>query len=227
VPQAISDELVLGSVGEAALVRGRTRWAPPPGGDGPARFELAFRGGTGAVPVELPQGAVAAVVVADGAAVLDPAETLWHVAPDGQRTRLATSVTSAPVASSDGTRLSWAVRSPTDEGAFDVHLREGAADRVVARGLGSATPLAFDPRTGALVLVGAVPGGVAGLFVALPGAAGARCLTNCDLHTGEPWGERFRAPPGEARAIAFTGDGLRYQDDTDRPVTVTYGQVAP
>jgi hypothetical protein len=102
-----------------------------------------------------------------------------------------------------------------DAGA-EVHVLDAdGADRVLTTGLASAGLLAPQPD-GTIFFVGARNGGVAGLWSISAGKT--RCLTNCDLRTGQPWGDRFVPPPGDTAAISVAGqrvewdayDGRRY-----------------
>lgn len=127
----------------------------------------------------------------DGAALIDPARRLYQVWPDGQRRMLAPEVLAL---GTDGSRLAFA--EARDLGvALRVH--DGERATTLAEGLSSAAMLRVEPER--VLFVGARPGGVAGVWVA--DADGARCVTNCDLRTGQPWGDRFVPPPSDPAAL--------------------------
>ncbi|HBQ12218.1 MAG TPA: hypothetical protein DEF51_14050 [Myxococcales bacterium] len=109
---------------------------------------------------------------------------------------LAAGVTALAV-SDDLSRLAFAVRS---DGSLRVH--DGEVARTLAEGFVSIGALRFDPTGARVAFVGARNGGVAGVWVA--GPDGAACQTNCDLRTGERWGDRFTPPPADLRGVFAT-----------------------
>ncbi|MBX3274997.1 MAG: hypothetical protein KF729_32330 [Sandaracinaceae bacterium] len=157
----------------------------PAVGDAPPRLRLAFRGADGALtPVAL-EAAAFVPRWREGGALVDPERRLYEVAPGGAPRMLAAGVTAL---ASDGARLAYVVQRDLE---VELRVDDGEGPRTWARGLSSAAMLRVD---GARVrFVGAVPGGVAGVWWA--DADGARCVTNCALRTGEPWGDAFVPPP--------------------------------
>lgn len=121
----------------------------------------------------------------DGAALIDPERRLYQVWPDGNRRMLTRD---AYALATDGGLLAYAV-VPDLHGELRVH--DGEHERTLARELASIGLLRVDGDR--VLFVGAAPGGIAGVWVA--DDAGARCITNCDLSTGEPWQDRFEPPP--------------------------------
>jgi hypothetical protein len=183
----------------------------PGGTDTRPRFALALRAADGTrVPLE--SRALAHVTFSGGLALVDSQRRLVVVATDGARRVLAEEAGAPPARGARGELLYVAQK---DTGA-EVHALEAAgADRVIASGLFSAGLLAPQPD-GTILFVGARNGGVAGLW-SISGDT-TSCLTNCDLKTGEPWGDSFVPPPGDVAAIKVLGtrvewdafDGKRY-----------------
>ena len=74
---------------------------------------------------------------------------------------------------------------------------------MIARELSSAGLLA-PHADGSVLMVGAQNGGVAGIWRVDPGASHARCITNCELRTGQAlhdWKGRFVPPPGTVEEL--------------------------
>ena len=87
---------------------------------------------------------------------------------------------------------------------------------------GSATRLS--PRSdGKVVFIGSELGGVSGIWIA--DSHGIRCLTNCDLRVGRPWGDAYRTLPGETDTVRFVESRVEWQTAEGRsefaPVTPT------
>jgi len=177
-----------GALGELALTRGPALWAPPEqGADGAPQFEVRWSPG-GAV---FPSPAIASLPWGDAAAVVDASRRLHRFQRDGRLEPIAEQV-STPLASRDGQWLGYA--AGPDYGPKDVHVVDrNGRDRVVAAGVLAPTLLAFAPDGHELELLAAGPGGVMGRHVIDLEAAtpSARCLTNCQLRTGEDWGDAF------------------------------------
>jgi hypothetical protein len=175
----------------------------PGGSDTPPRFSLALRGADGSrLPLE--SRALAHVTFGEGIALIDAEHRLITISSDGARRVLAEEAGAPPARGSRGELLYVAQR---DLGA-EVHaLEPGGADRVLATGLASAGLLA-PQADGTILFVGARNGGVAGLWCISGGAN--RCLTNCDLKTGEPWGDRFVPVPGAAAALEVVGERVEW-----------------
>ena len=62
---------------------------------------------------------------------------------------------------------------------------------------------------GTVVFVGSEVGGVSGVWIA--DGTGVRCLTNCDLRTGQPWGDRYVAPPGNTATVRVSGTQVEWR----------------
>lgn len=143
----------------------------------------------------------------DGAALVDSESRLYEVLPDGSRRMLAASVAGELAVSDDEQTLAYAaVRGFIGE----LRVHDGAQERVVASNLSSAGVLRFGP--GELAFVGARPGGIAGVWIASLDGSSARCLTNCDLRTGEPWMDRFLEPPSRTSAFEWRAGSLVWID---------------
>ncbi|MCA9608180.1 MAG: hypothetical protein KC619_21370 [Myxococcales bacterium] len=156
-------------------------------GDARPHLRVAFRAADGSTtPVDLEASALVPRW-RDGAALIDPEGRLYQVWPDGRRRMLAPRATAL---GTDGERLVFAVERDL---GVELRVHDGTEAQTLAEGLSSAAMLRVDHDR--VRFVGARPGGVAGVWVA--DASGARCRTNCDLRTGEPWGDRFVPPPSD------------------------------
>lgn len=176
----------------------------PGGTDTPPRFALALRA-TDGTRMPLEARALAHVTFNSGVAVVDSERRLLIVSSDGARRVLAEQAGAPPARGSRGELVYVAQK---DTGA-EVHVLEaGSSDRVVASGIASAGLLAPQPD-GSILFVGARNGGVAGLWIISAGTS--RCLTNCELETGEPWGDRFVPPPGDTAAIKVEGTRVQWE----------------
>lgn len=176
----------------------------PAGADARPRRRVAFVGPAGArTPID--REAIAFVPRwREGAALVDPRRRLYEVLPTGARRMLARGAVGPLAVSQDAERLAFV----TERGALaELHLHDGARDRRLLEGFASIGVLRFEGAS--IVFVGARPGGIAGLWVTSPDGA-ARCLTNCELRTGEPFLDRFVPPPVRAEAISVEGDDLRW-----------------
>jgi hypothetical protein len=208
-----------------ALVVTRALPGPPPGGDGPERFEVAWRAQALAPQAILPRPAIATADWRGGAAVIDDARTLWSLHPSRAPQRLGEDVTEIAV-SDDGRALGYAVFASLEA---QVRVRVGERERVLASDLAAAGTLRFTPDGRALVFVGARSGGVSGLWVAPTGdpAAEPSCLSNCELRTGRPWNGAFVPPPLRAEDLAFHGDALRYSPSSGGAFSARWRETPP
>jgi hypothetical protein len=175
---------------------------PAGGNDAPPRYSLVLHASGTRLPVE--SRVLAHVAFGGGIALIDSERRLIAVSGDGMRRVLAEAAGAPPARGSRG-ELLYVAQQDLDA---EVHVLEpGGADRVIASGLAGAGMLA--PRAdGTLFFVGAKNGGVAGVWWI--GDGSSRCLTNCDLETGKPWGDRFVPPPGEAAAIEVVGERVEW-----------------
>ncbi len=156
-------------------------------GDQLPRVRVGFRDGEGDVAV-LDRQAVAYVARwRDGAALIDQERRLYQVWPGGRRRMLAADVSAL---ATDGERLAFVVRRDLHA---ELRIHDGSQARPLASDLASIGVLRVEPER--VLFVGARAGGVAGVWVA--DASGARCVTNCDLRTGQPWLDRFEPPPSD------------------------------
>ncbi len=111
-----------------------------------------------------------------------------------------------------GQKLAYAKRPGDDAGVW-LHVSGEARPRRLTVGLAVADrPLFVDAEH--LVVVGAAPGGVAGVWVV--GHAGVdpqpRPITNAELRAGQPFGSRFVPPPAYHESMRLDGDDLVYHD---------------
>lgn len=166
----------------------------PAGGDGAPRLSLVFQMPDGSRR-RIAEKALAFAPFRDGVALVAADQQLVLLSPDGSRSVLARRSGAPPKRGLRG-ELWYVARY--DQGS-EVHVLEASGrDRVIAGGLSSAGLLA-PQADGGLLMVAADRRGVAGLWYA--DASGARCLTNCALVAGEPWGERFVPLPVDASAF--------------------------
>ena len=200
--------------GDARLVRDRVVWTAPAGGDGAPAYTLAWEQPDGSrVPADI--GPVVHAVVWRGAiAYVDPRRRLWR---EGDSAPLAQGVVDAPAVSPDGAWLAYVVPVESQDGTHaEVHLRGADADRVLDRSLYTFGALRFSVDGEALFGVGSDNGGVAGLHVIDIRTGARRCLSNCALRVGQPWGDAFLPPPGSTSELRFEGDEVVF--DTPRGV---------
>lgn len=163
----------------------------PPGSDAVPMFALSFEYADGTrVPIAEPASAYAPF--RDGVALIDGQRRLLLISPDGSTRPLAASTATSPVPGPSGELYYVALYGAVAE----LHrLTVTGHDRVIARetsSVGLIAPQADD----SVLFVGARSGGVAGVWRVAPAASHASCVTNCELRTGQPWGEAFIPPPG-------------------------------
>lgn len=192
----------------------RTLSGAPLGGDGPTQLALGLVRGEQVTPLELPSPAVHAARWGDAAVILGADGSLWRMGVDGGPVLVAREVVTEPAISDDGAVLAYVARDGSL--AYALRVIDAAGTRTIARDVPSAGALRFSPDARALVFVGRSRGGVAGLHaISLDAPTDApsapRCLTNCDLVTGQPWGMRFVPPPAGAAAMRFIGDDVAYE----------------
>lgn len=169
----------------------------PPQSDAVPEWALAFAYSDG-TRVPIAERAIGYAPFRDGVALIDTGRRLLLISPDGSRRTLSSTTATTPVLGPSG-ELYYTARYGT---LTELHRLSAAGQgEVIARELSSIALLAPQPD-GSVLLVGATNGGVAGLWRVAPGAHTARCATNCELKTGEPWGERFVPPPGTAEELA-------------------------
>jgi len=206
----------------AQLVVIRVLAQAPEGGDGATQLALGLARGSEVTSLALPSPATHAVAWGDDAAVLSADGTLRHVTASGAAVLVARDVVTEPAVSDEGRLLAYVAH----DGELDYAIRIVDAQRThdVARGVPSAGVLRFSPDARVLLFVGRSAGGVAGLHaITLMSGDGTtpasgtdtiapRCLTNCDLVTGQPWGARFVPLPSAAAALRFVGDEVHYDD---------------
>jgi hypothetical protein len=197
----------------AELVALRTLFEAPEGAGDPTQLALGVVRGGQVTPLELPSPALGAVAWGDVAAVLSVDGTLRRVGADALPVLVARDVVTEPAVSDDGRVLAYVAH----DGSLGYALRvlEAGRTRTIARDVPHAGALRFSPDVRTLVFIGASRGGVMGLHslaVDAPpdGSVLPRCLTNCELVTGQPWGARFVPLPAGARALRFEGDDVLY-----------------
>ena len=169
----------------------------PPGGDGPSlyRIDPAFLGDH-----DDPGPVIRALVWGARLLYVDAQYRLFLL---GDRTPVSERVYAAPVLAPDGSTLAYVA---LEHGGADtraaVHLRDDAEDRVLDRTLFNFGELRFAPDGKSLIGFGTVNGGVTGLHV-IESSGKHRCLTNCDLRTGEAWGDAFVELPHSIDDVVF------------------------
>lgn len=146
-----------------------------------------------------------AVDFREGMAAVSTHRELRLVHSDGSMSVLVREVDGLPVRASDGSLL-YAARFGE---VVEIHrLTSEGKNRRLASFRGSATRLT--PRDdGTVVFVGSEIGGVAGVWIV--DSCGVRCLTNCELSTGKPWGDAYLAPPGDTATVRITGGRVEWQ----------------
>jgi uncharacterized protein YcfJ len=210
--------------GAPAVVVRETVSEPPEGGDLPDTVLLARVDDEGALhPIE--GLAYDGVAFQGGALVLRTDHTLEMVREGSVGSVIERDVVFAPVVSADGEHAAWATTRTLDEQVLVVVDREGRrAD--AAQGLASIGAVSFDTTThGArrrVAFVGAINGGIAGVWVARADGSATRCLTNCALRAGQPLGPDHQPLPDEL--VRFEGDAITYRA-ADRPVRIELPEV--
>lgn len=185
-------EVVVTAPGEAPL-------------DGPALVQLRLEAPDGNARV-LPGRFVGGVSFDDAAAILDGDRRLFRYEMTGEPTLIAEDVAFVPVVTLDGVHLAYATME-----AGELHVLDALGDRVVAAGLGSIGALSFSPDGARIAFVGARHGGIAGVWLAdSRGRSEARCLTNCELETGD---ELSSMVPLPAQPLTFDGGAVRWVDE--------------
>lgn len=178
------------------LVAAPLELAAPPQSDAVPRWALAFAYADGRT-VPIAERAIGYAPFRDGVALLDVQRRLLLISPDGSRRVLSSTTATTPVRGPSG-ELYYTARYGT---VTELHrLTEAGSDAVIARELSSIALLEAQADDSVL-LVGARNGGVAGLWRIGAREHAASCLTNCELKTGEPWGDRFVPPPGSAAEL--------------------------
>lgn len=196
--------------GAPAVVVRETVSETPEGGDLPDSVLLARVDEEGTLhPIE--GLAYDGVAFQGGALVLRPDHTLEMVR-EGSGSVIDRDVVFAPVVSADGEHAAWAASRTLDAQVLVVVDREGRrADAV--QGLASIGAVSFDPAThGArrrVAFVGAINGGIAGVWAARADGSATRCLTNCALRAGQPLGSDHEPLPDEL--VRFDGDAITYR----------------
>ena len=146
--------------------------------------------------------------VGDGVVFVSGA-TLERAFDDGAHEVIAEDAAGPFAVAPDGASIAVAVQ---DGGGAGLVLVEGGARRRLASGLGPIGALRFASEGASLAFVGSVNGGVAGLWIADTRVEGsARCLTNCELRTGAPWGSSYVPPPASSEDIDIGAEVIRYR----------------
>lgn len=162
--------------------------APDTVGDQTPRTRVGFMDGQGNITEHDQRAHLFVERFRDGAALVDSEGRLYQVWPF-ERRMLAAEVSAI---ASDGERLVYVAQN---HDGLSLRVHDGASERVLARGLASAGVLKIEAER--ILFVGAANGGVAGVWQASAIGGEAHCITNCDLRTGEPWGDAFVPPPTE------------------------------
>ena len=197
--------------GALALVRGDSVRAPA-GTDVRVTARFAVLRDDGAALV-LPEPAIEAALLDGAVAWIDVDHTLWI--DDGTRLRAVDDDVHGELATDPtGRWLAWAELPGERAGVWIApHAGEAQTPRRVTDGLGVADrPVFVDDER--LVVVGAAPGGVAGVWVVRYRERGARPvpITNATLRAGEPFGPTFVPPPAYHASMRVDADVLIYDD---------------
>jgi hypothetical protein len=140
-----------------------------------------------------------------GQAAVTRQRQLQLVRSDGSRSLLAHVVDGLPTRAQDGS-LWFAARFGSTVEIYRL-TQPGSLQRLASL-RGSATRLS--PQSdGSLLFVGSELGGVAGVWIV--DGHGARCLTNCELRVGRPWGDAYRALPADVATLSKVGDRVEWQ----------------
>jgi hypothetical protein len=181
----------------------RPESAAPVGPDAPPRVTLARRQQDGSLSPIAGQY-LDAIEFRDGVAAVTLGRELQLLHTNGSRSLVAKELDGLPALDSDGS-LVYAARFGEVVELYRLR-RNGTQQRLLSL-RGSATRLS--PRSdGRVVFIGSEPGGVSGIWIA--DARGARCLTNCELRVGRPWGDSYRPLPGETSTVRFVGSGVEW-----------------
>lgn len=208
--------------GEAVVVR-ETVEEVPEGGDLPDTVLLAHVDEEGvARPIE--GRAFDGVAFQGGALVLRTDHRLEMVREGAAPSVIDGEAVFSPVVSADAEHAAWASVRGLEQALVVIDREGGRAE--AAQGLASIGALSFDPAThgGArrIAFVGAVNGGIAGVWVARADGSATRCLTNCALRAGQPLGSDHEPLPDEL--VRFEGDAITYRTG-DRTVRVELPEV--
>lgn len=202
------------------LVFHRRAVTPAPGSDQRPGYTLAWEHPDGRLEaIALPRPAVHAVALGPELYWVDADHRLHHRERGHRDEPVAEAVFAAPIAERG---LVVFVTGDVGE-AQTLHWRDahGGSGRVPT-GLYQLGGLRLAPDGTAVLGVGSTNGGVAGVWV-VPLEGDARCLSNCGLRVGEPFGEAFVPSPGAADALVFEGDRVRW-DTPAGPVTRRWRQ---
>lgn len=187
-----------------AIVVLRPEGTRPAGPDAPPTVTLGRRQNAGTL-APLPGEYIDALEFRAGVAAVTRQRELYLMHPNGSRSLLAKQLDGLPALASEGS-LFYAARF--GEVVELTRLRRNGVQYRLASFRGSATRLS--PRSdGTLVFIGSDAGGVAGIWVA--DSHGARCLTNCELRAGRPWGNAYRPPPGETATVRFVESRIEWK----------------
>ncbi|GAB4216421.1 MAG: hypothetical protein OHK0013_42920 [Sandaracinaceae bacterium] len=213
-PQALS--------GGAVIVR-ETVEVVPEGGDLPDTVLLAHVDEEGvARPIE--GRALGGVAFQGGALVLRTDHRLERVREGTAPSVIDAEAVFSPVVSADGEHAAWASVRGLEQALVVIDREGGRTD--AAQGLASIGAISFDPEThgGArrIAFVGAVNGGIAGVWVTRADGSATRCLTNCALRAGQPLGAGHEPLPDEL--VRFEGDAILYRTG-DRTVRLELPEV--
>lgn len=155
------------------------------GDDGP-RTRVGFVDGEGNIREHDQRAQLFVERFRDGSALVDSERRLYQVWPF-ERRMLAANVSAL---AGDTEHLVYVTQN---HDGLCIRLHDGASERILARGLASAGALKIEAER--VLFVGAANGGVAGVWQVSLSGGEAHCVTNCDLRTGEPWGDAFVPPP--------------------------------
>jgi hypothetical protein len=187
----------------------RTLSTPPEGGDGASLLELRVTSAQGDEHVFAPF--VGGVPFGDAALLLDGERALSLGRGTGERTPLDTDVAFVPVVAPEGDSYVYATSEDGSRFAL-VRVTDDGTRVTLAEGLASIGAVHFVDEA-RFVFAGGRSGGVAGLWMASAREPSlAICLTNCALHTGQPWGDAFVPLPADLERVSLDADVVSYVD---------------
>ncbi len=190
--------------------------APLEGTDAPPEVRLMLRSSDGSL-LRIAGDYVHAVEFRDGQAAVTRDRALHLVKSDGSRSLLAREVDGLPTRAGDGSLL-FAARFGAIVEIYRLSA-QGTLQRLASL-KGSATRLSAQ-SDGSVVFVGSKLGGVSGVWVA--SHKRARCLTNCELRVGEPWGDAYLAPPSDPTTMRKLPDRVEWQTPEGAQLSVPVG----